>query len=137
MEISKSIDIAASALTAQSERMKVISQNIANADSTATTAGGTPYQRKTVSFKQVLDRETGVTKVAVDKVGSDTTTEFGRKYDPANPVAGADGYVQTPNVNPMVEMTDMKEAKNAYEANLTVIDLSKTMVSNTLNLLRN
>ena len=135
MEISNSIDIAASGMAAQSERMKVISQNIANADSTATTPGGTPYQRKTISFKQVMDRQTGLTKVAVDKIGVDNS-EFARKYDPSNPVAGADGYIQTPNVNPLVEMTDMKEAKNAYEANLTVIDMSKSMISHTLTLLQ-
>lgn len=135
MEISKAMDVAASGMTAQSERLKVISQNIANADSIATTARGTPYQRKTISFKHVLDRQTGMEKVVVDKVGTDNSN-FGRKFDPSNPVAGSDGYVQTPNVNALVEMSDMKEAKNAYEANLSVIDMSKTMVSRTLDLLR-
>ena len=122
MEISKSIDIAASGLAAQSERMKVISQNIANADSMATTPGGTPYQRKTITFKNVMDRQIGVEKVAIAKRGTDST-EFERKYDPSNPVAGADGYVQMPNVNTLVEMTDMREARNAYEANLSVIEM--------------
>jgi len=135
MEISKSIDIAASGMAAQSERLKIIAQNIANADSLASQPGGDPYQRKTISFKHVLDRQTGADKVMVDKVGTDSAP-FPRKLDPSNPLAGPDGYVQTPNVNMLVEMTDMKEAKNAYEANLTVIDTSKSMVAQTLNLLR-
>ncbi len=135
MEISKSIDIAASGMAAQSERLKVISQNIANADSMATTPGGDPYKRKTITFKHVMDKQLGLEKVAVDKMGNDSAP-FPRKLDPSNPVAGPDGYVQMPNVNMLVEMTDMKEAKNAYEANLTVIDTSKSMVSRTLDLLR-
>lgn len=135
MEISKSMDIAASGMAAQSERLKVISQNIANADSIATRPGEDPYRRKTVTFKNVLDRQLGMEKVVVDKVGTDKSA-FGRELDPSNPVADANGYVQTPNVNMLVEMTDMKEARNAYEANLAVIDTSKAMVARTLDLLR-
>jgi len=135
MEISKSMDIAAAGLAAQNERLKVIAQNIANADSTATVPGGDPYKRKTVSFKHVMDKQLGMEKVVVNKIGTDNSP-FPRKLDPTNPIAGPDGYVQTPNVNMLVEMTDMKEARNAYEANLSVIDSSKTMVQHTLELLR-
>ncbi len=134
MEISNSIDIAASGLSAQSARLKVISQNIANADSVSTTPGGAPYQRKTIAFKSVLDRHTGLEKVQVQKVGTDNTPGE-RRLDPSNQAAGADGYVQMPNVNTLVEMTDMKEAKNAYDANLSVIDMSRTMLQQTISLL--
>lgn len=130
-----SIDIAASGLTAQTERMKIISQNIANADSISQTPGGTPYQRKTISFKNVMDRQMGLEKVVVSKIGVDNS-EFGKRFDPSSPAAGADGYIQTPNVNTMLEMTDMKEARNAYQANLSVIEISKNMVSRTLDLIR-
>lgn len=135
MEISKSIDIAASGLAAQTARLKIISQNIANADSVSQTPGGAPYQRKTISFKNVLDRQSGVEKVQVSSIGTDSTP-FTRKYDPTSSGAGADGYVQMPNVNTLVEITDMKEAKNAYQANLGVIDMSKSMISQTLDLLK-
>ena len=131
----KSIDIAASGMAAQSARLKIISQNIANADSIATTPGGMPYQRKTISFKSVMDKHLGMEKVQIGKIGTDNAP-FERKLDPSNPAAGPDGYVQKPNVNMLTEMTDMKEAKNAYEANLSVIDISKSMVARTIDLLR-
>ncbi len=135
MNLVNNFDIASSGLTAQSERLKVISQNIANADSVATTAGGKPYQRKTISFKNILDRQLGVEKVEVNKISSDKS-DFGRKFDPSNPVADADGYILTPNVNTMIEMTDMREARNSYQANLSVIEVTKSMIQRTLDLLR-
>jgi flagellar basal-body rod protein FlgC len=130
-----SIDIASSGMAAQSERLKVIAQNIANADSVATTPGGDPYQRKTISFKAVLDKTLGADKVTVDKVGFDTAP-FETKYDPGNPVADKDGYVKLPNVSTIIEMTDMREARNAYQANLSIIEITKSMISRTLDLLR-
>jgi flagellar basal-body rod protein FlgC len=135
MDMMKSIDVAASALSAQSERLKVIAQNIANADSVASTPGGTPYQRKTISFKNVLDKKIGLEKVEVSKIGVDKS-EFDKEYDPANPAADAEGYVLKPNVSTIVEMTDMKEARNAYQANLSVIEIAKSIVQRTLELLR-
>lgn len=134
-DLLNSLDVAGSGLTAQSERLKVIAQNIANADSVSTIPGGDPYQRKTISFKSVLDRKLGVEKVGVDKLGTDKS-EFGRKYDPSNAVADADGYIKTPNVNTMIEMADMREARNSYQANLSVIEMTKSMISRTLDLLR-
>jgi len=131
----KSIDIAASGMAVQTERLKVIAQNIANSDSVATTPGGLPYQRKTISFKSVLDKKLGLEKVVVDKVGKDST-DFGKKFDPSNPAADEAGYVLTPNVNTMIEMTDMREARNSYQANLSVIEMSKSMIQRTLELLR-
>jgi len=131
----KSMDIAAAGMAVQTERLKVIAQNIANADSVATTPGGTPYQRKTISFKNVLDKKMGMEKVVVDKIGTDNS-DFGKKFDPSNPGADESGYVLTPNVNTMIEMTDMREARNSYQANLTVIEMSKSMIQRTLELLR-
>lgn len=134
-DILNSIDIASSGMYVQSERLKVISQNIANADSTATTPGGKPYQRKTISFQNVLDRQIGLDKVEVAKIGTDKA-EFEKKYEPSHPAADENGYVMYPNVNSLIEMTDMKEAKNAYEANLSVIEIAKSMIQRTLDLLR-
>ena len=131
----KSMDIAASGMFAQSERLKLIAQNVANANSVSTEADGLPYRRKTISFKSVLDRELGIEKVMVDKIGVDNSA-YVQKYDPGNPTANAQGYVLLPNVNSLIEMTDMREAKAAYQANLSVIEMSKQMIARTLDLLR-
>ena len=131
----KSMDIAASGMQAQSERLKLIAQNVANANSVSTEANGLPYRRKTISFKSVFDKAMGVEKVVIDKIGVDNSA-YVQKYDPGNPTANAQGYILLPNVNTLVEMTDMREAKAAYQANLSVIEMTKTMVARTLELLR-
>lgn len=127
--------IALSGMKAQSERLRVISENLANVDSTAQTPDGTPYRRKTVSFKSELDKATGANKVVVDKVRPDQS-EFQRRYDPKHPAADKDGYVLAPNVNPLIEMMDMREAQRSYEANLAVISSSKQLLSRTVDMLR-
>ncbi|MGD9637704.1 MAG: flagellar basal body rod protein FlgC [Alphaproteobacteria bacterium] len=134
-DLRTSTDIALSGLKAQTERLRVISQNLANADSVATEAGGKPYQRKTITFKNELDRELGAEVVTVDKVGVDSA-EFGKRYDPNHPGAGDDGYVLLPNVNPLIEIMDMKEAQRTYEANLNVIKTSRDLMSRTLELIK-
>ena len=134
-ELINSMNIAASGLKAQSERLKVISQNIANADSASETAGGNPYQRKTITFKNVMDKQDGVEKVKVSKIGTDKSA-FRKVYDPNHPGADGKGYVIMPNVDPMIEMMDMREAQRSYEANLSVIDVSKSMLSATIGMLR-
>ncbi len=134
-EIKKAQQIALSGMKAQSERLRVISENLANADSLAETPDGKPYQRKVVSFKQELDRANSVTKVAVDKVRNDQS-EFQRRYDPKHPAADRDGYVLAPNVNPLIELMDMREAQRSYEANLAVINSSKQLLSRTVDMLR-
>ncbi|MBI5164676.1 MAG: flagellar basal body rod protein FlgC [Magnetospirillum sp.] len=134
-ELSKSNAIAIAAMKAQSQRLRVISENMANADSLAQTPDGTPYKRKVVTFKNELDRATGVNKVVVDKVRPDAS-EFNRRYDPKHPAADRDGYVLAPNVNPLIEMMDMREAQRSYEANLNVISTSKSMLSRTVEMLR-
>ncbi len=133
LTISKTI--AASAMKAQAQRLRVISENLANADSLAKTPGGQPYRRKTVSFKNELDRQSGVELVKVGKVSRDAG-DLERKYDPHHVAADKDGYVLLPNVNPLIEIMDMKEAQRSYEANLNVISISKDMMSKTLDLIR-
>ena len=125
--------IAASALKAQQGRMRVIAENIANANSTARTAGGDPYRRQVPVFRptQVAGGE-GVAMAKVDPDRSDFKTE----YDPGNPAADAKGYVKLPNVDTLVEALDMKEAQRAYEANMNVIETSRAMESRTLDILR-
>ena len=134
-ELTKSTEIAISGMKAQSERLRVVSENLANADSTAQTPEGTPYRRKVVTFKTELDRATGVETVKVATVRPDNS-EFQRRYDPKHPAADRDGYVLTPNVNPLIELMDMKEAQRSYEANMNVITTSRTMLSRTVDMLR-
>ena len=134
-DLQKSTTVALSGMKAQTERLRVISENLANADSLAQTPDGTPYQRKVVTFKNELDRATGATKVVVGSVRPDRS-EFQRRYDPKHPAADSDGYVLAPNVNPMIEMMDMREAQRSYEANLNVITVSRSLLSQTVQLLR-
>jgi len=134
-DLQKSTTVALSGMKAQTERLRVISENLANADSLAQTPDGTPYQRKVVTFKNELDRATGATKVVVGSVRADRS-EFQRRYDPKHPAADSDGYVLAPNVNPMIEMMDMREAQRSYEANLNVITVSRSLLSQTVQLLR-
>ena len=135
MDLMNTIAISASGMKVQSSRLRVVSENIANADSTGTTPGSAPYRRKTISFKDHLDRETGANLVEVNKIGTDSS-QFNRKYDPTNPAADAEGYVLTPNVNTIMEMMDMREARRGYEANLNVIEASKNMMSQGINIIR-
>ncbi|MFZ4126114.1 MAG: flagellar basal body rod protein FlgC [Rickettsiales bacterium] len=128
--------ISASGMKAQSDRLRVVSENIANAESVGTRPGEQPYRRKTITFDNHLDRETGAQLVDTGKIGYDMKTNFQRRYDPSHPAADAQGYVQFPNVNSIAEMMDMREARRGYEANLNVIESSKSMLSQTMNLLR-
>lgn len=134
-ELQKSSRIALSGMKAQSERLRVISENMANADSLAQTPDGSPYRRKVVTFKSELDKADQYNKVKVAKVGQDKS-EFQRRYDPKHPAADKDGYVLAPNVNPLIEMMDMREAERSYEANLSVITSSRQMLNKTIELLR-
>jgi flagellar basal-body rod protein FlgC len=136
MSLLETLHISASGMRAESERLKIVSQNVANARTTSETPGGMPYLRQTISFKQDLDRETGAIMVKVDKIGVDRKSQPIRRYEPENPVADAQGYVLYPNVNSIMEMMDMREARRGYEANLDVVQSTKTMLSQTLNLLK-
>jgi flagellar basal-body rod protein FlgC len=135
MEFLKSMMVSASGLRAQTQRMKVIAENLANASSTAKTADGDPYRRKVVTFSNELDRSLGATKVKVNKIGTDKS-EFQLRYEPGHPGANADGYIKLPNVMPLIEMADMQEAHRTYEANLGIIEGAKSMLQRTIDLLR-
>ena len=134
-ELFKTMQISGAGMRTQGTRLRVISQNLANVNSLATEPGGKPYQRKVVTFKNQLDRALGVEKVTVADIRPDTS-DFGKKFDPGHPAADADGYVLTPNVNSIIEMSDMREAQRTYEANLNVIRSSKSMISQTIDILR-
>jgi len=135
MDLAKTLAIAAAGLRVQGERMRVIAENMANADSGAAAPGLEPYRRKTVLFANVLDEASGQELVRVIGETFDDT-DFERRFDPGHPSADADGYVLLPNVNTMLEMTDMRQALRSYEANLAVIEVSKTMLQKTIDLLR-
>jgi len=136
MDFMKSLAIAASGLRAQAGRMRVISENIANADSTAQTAGGDPYRRRIPTFQAEFDRSLNAQVVALGPVRTDGS-DFRLKFEPGNPAADAQGNVKYPNVNPLVEMTDMRDAQRSYEANVNVIGATRTMIQRTLDILRN
>ena len=127
--------ISAAGMKVQGSRLRVISQNIANADSLPTEPGGKPYQRKLITFKNEVNRELGVNLVEVNRISKDPS-DFVKRLDPSHPAADKDGYVLAPNVNKLVEMMDMREAQRSYEANLSVIRTSRRMLNKTLELLR-
>lgn len=134
-DLFKTFKISAAGMKAQGTRLRVISENIANADSLPQSPGATPYRRKTVTFKNMLNRNVGFETVQIRKIDTDRS-EFVKKYDPTHPGADSDGYVLTPNVNTLIEMMDMREAQRSYEANLSVITSSRTMLQSAIDLLR-
>jgi flagellar basal-body rod protein FlgC len=134
-DFARSMGIATSGLRAQAGRMRVISENIANAQSTAQTPGGDPYRRKVPTFTSELDRTLDARTVGLGRVRPDMST-FPTRYEPGNPAADAAGNVKVPNVNSLVEMTDMKEAQRSYEANLNIISATRRMIQRTLDILK-
>lgn len=135
MDLDTSLRVSASGLRAQSLRMRVIAENLANADSVSATAGGTPYRRRTVSFRADVDRAQGANGVAVNSIDGDRR-DFRRLYQPGHPSADAKGYVLMPNVDPIVEAADMKSAQRSYEANLNAIEAAKSLTMRTIDLLK-
>lgn len=134
MDLLDAMAQAAKGMKAQGVRMRVISENLANAKTTGNEKGEAPYQRKIVTFKNILDNTSGRRQVEVDKILPDRS-DFIMKYDPSHPAADKNGYVKMPNVNPLLEMMDMREAQRSYEANLGVIDIAKGMLMRTLDML--
>jgi flagellar basal-body rod protein FlgC len=130
-----SLRIAGSGLEAQSARLRIISENIANAQSTANVAGGDPYTRQTISFEDTLDRASGAELVKVKDIGRDTSP-FRVEQDPGNPAADAKGFVKLPNVDVLVELADLREANRSYEANLQVAKQSSDLMNQTVGLLK-
>lgn len=135
MDFVKSMMIAAAGLKVQSGRLRVIAENLANADSVATTPGGDPYRRQIPTVTSKFDKALNARVVTLGKVDPDTT-DFTRRLDPGNPAADSAGYVKYPNVQPLVEAVDMREAQRSYEANLNVITSTRQMVSKTLDILK-
>lgn len=131
-----SLKISASGMQAQSQRVRVIAENIANASTGPTKLGDNPYTRKNITFKNELDRADSVNLVSVDKIAADTKQPYVMKYMPEHPAADAKGYVKMPNIDPIIETMDMREAQRTYEANLGMLDQSRTMMSQTIDLLR-
>ncbi|MGB3273875.1 MAG: flagellar basal body rod protein FlgC [Xanthobacteraceae bacterium] len=135
MDFIRSMSIATSGLRAQAGRMRVISENIANADSTAQTPGGDPYRRKVPTFTATLDRTLDARVVALGRIRPDTSA-FTVRHEPGNPAADPAGNVKYPNVNPLIEMTDLRDAQRSYEANLNIITATRRMIQRTLDILR-
>lgn len=131
----KAIMVAASGLRAQSSRMRVISENIANAHSTGTTPGGDPFRRKISTFKNEFDEEINANVVRAGRILKDRSA-FELKYDPSHPAADNQGYIKLSNVNELIEMADMREAQRSYEANLNVITSSRAMITKTIDILK-
>tara|TARA_B110001454_G_scaffold92026_1_gene87741 strand:+ start:711 stop:1118 length:408 start_codon:yes stop_codon:yes gene_type:complete len=135
MNLETSIQVSASGLRAQSLRMRVIAENLANADSVAGSPGGQPYRRRIPSFRAEMDKTTGAREVSVTEIRSDKSA-FPRVYQPGNPAADAKGYVLMPNVNSLTEAADMKAAQRGYEANLHAIEAARTLKMRTIDLLK-
>jgi flagellar basal-body rod protein FlgC len=135
MDFSTSMKVAAAGLRVQSDRMKTIAENIANANSASSTPGGEPYRRKIATINSKFDRDLDAEIVKTGRPVSDMS-DFRTQYDPGNPMADKQGYVKMPNVNSLVEIMDMREAQRSYEADLTVIDATKAMLARTVDLLK-
>ena len=135
VDMSSMMGMSAAALKAQTTRMRVIAENIANADTTSTVAGGDPYRRQIPVFKDMLDRSLGIRVVKAQSPIKDMS-DFITKFDPSHPAANAEGYYKLPNVKPIMETVDLKEAQRSYEANLSVIDSTRNLLKQTTDLLR-
>lgn len=134
MDILDAMHISSAGMKAQGDRLRVTAQNIANADTAANTPNAEPYRRKTVVFKNELDRADGIEKVKVSKILEDEG-DFKLKYMPSHPGADENGYVRMPNIDTLVEMMDMREAQRSYEANLGMVQISKSMLGKTIDLI--
>jgi flagellar basal-body rod protein FlgC len=135
MDLATAMSIATSGMKAQSARLRVTAENLANAESTAQAPAGDPYRRKTITFDNHLDRELGAQVVEIERYGTDPTP-FELVYEPGHPAADAKGYVKRPNVNEFVELMDMREAQRSYEANLNALQLARSMQQRTIDLLK-
>ena len=135
MDLTSAMTIAAAGMKVQSARLRVTAENLANAESTALAPGGDPFRRKTISFAERRDRATGLELVDVRRYGVDRG-DFELRYQPGHPAADETGYVKFPNVNPLIELSDMREAQRSYEANLNALQLARQMIGRMLDLLR-
>lgn len=134
-DILNALIVSANGMRAQGTRIRVISENVANAETTGLTPGADPYTRQTISFKNEVDREMGIHLVEVGSINEDRITPFPTEYKPDHPAADANGYVKMPNVNTLMEIMDIREAQRSYEANLGILEQSRGMISQTIDLL--
>jgi flagellar basal-body rod protein FlgC len=135
MDLNKALNISAAGMDAQTMRLRVIAENLANQDTTGSSPGADAYRRKTITFENRVDASTGAATVKVKQIGQDKADQPLR-YDPSNPAANASGYVKTPNVNNFIEVMDMREAERSYSANLSVLQATRTMLDRTIDLLK-
>lgn len=133
--LSASLKAASSALYAQSQRIRIATENMANANTTSQTPGGDPYRRRTITFAEELSRAEGVRGVSVRSIGVDQR-DFKTTYDPGSPAADARGYVKQPNVDPMVELADLRDANRSYQANIQIVKQARDLVSLTIDLMK-
>lgn len=134
-DLNSVLGISSAGMAAQTTRLRVVAENVANQDSTGAKPGADPYRRKTVTFANGLNRALGVETVKVAKIGPDNSA-FPLRYDPSHPAADANGYVKTPNVNSFIELMDMREAERGYNANLAVMQSTRGMMERTLEMLK-
>jgi flagellar basal-body rod protein FlgC len=135
MKFASILKISAAGMDAQTLRMRMVAENMANADVAPKRPGEDPYRRKMLSFRNVMDRESGVRTLRADRIVLDKRP-FQTRYEPSNPSADGAGYVKVPNVNSIIESMDMRQAQRSYEANLGVIEVAKNMISRTIDILR-
>lgn len=135
MDLDKALTISARGMDAQSLRLRVVAENLANADTTGSSPGAQPYRRKTVSFENRMDRALGAETVQVRRVGRDQG-QLEKRYDPSNPAADSSGYMLMPNVNSFTEIMDMRQAQHSYSANLSVMQTTRGMLTRTIEMLK-
>lgn len=135
MDINKALTVSSRGMSVQTARLRTIAENLANQDTTGSVAGGEPYRRKVISFENRLDRALGTETVRVKFVATDKG-DLPQRFDPSHPAADAKGYVRTPNVNSFIEVMDMREAQRSYSANLNVMEVTRSMLTRTLDLLK-
>ncbi|MCF8495275.1 MAG: flagellar basal body rod protein FlgC [Alphaproteobacteria bacterium] len=135
-DLLSAMKVSAAGMKAQGTRLRISTENVANAQSTGETPGAEPYRRQTIAFKARLDKALGAQMVEVDSIGKDTKTPFELKFLPDHPAADEQGYVKMPNVNALVEIMDVREAQRSYEANLGMIEQARSMVLRTIDMLR-
>lgn len=135
MNLDSTLQISAAGMDAQTMRLRVIAENLANQDTTGSSPGADPYRRKTITFTDRMNRSLGVETVQVQQIGHDPS-QFPLRYDPSNPAANAQGYVKLPNVSSIIEIMDMRDAERSYSAGLAVMQTTRTMQARTIDLLK-
>lgn len=135
MDIAKALAVSARGMDAQTARLRVIAENLANQETTGSTPGAAPYRRKVITFENRIDRALGTETVRVKAIAPDEGA-LPQRFDPSHPAADAQGYVKTPNVNSFIEVMDMREAQRSYSANLNVLEVTRSMLTRTIELLK-